>query len=62
MKIPIRFFLVDDSGSMLSNDGKKRIFKGDKSKVISCTRWSELTDALTFHAGKMNTLNDNNLK
>ena len=49
-KIPIRFFLIDDSGSMSTNDGKKILRSGPgKAKMISCTRWSELTDALNFH-------------
>lgn len=49
-KIPIRFFIVDDSGSMSTNDGKKILRSGPgKAKVVSCTRWSELTDALHFH-------------
>ena len=49
-KIPIRFFIVDDSGSMSTNDGRKIVRQGPgKAKMVSCTRWSELTDALSFH-------------
>ena len=49
-KIPIRFFIVDDSGSMSANDGRKIVRQGPgKAKMVSCTRWSELTDALSFH-------------
>jgi len=48
-KIPIRFFIVDDSGSMLSNDGKRRIGEGPTSKIINCTRWSELSSSMEFH-------------
>ena len=48
-KMPIRFFIVDDSGSMSTNDGKKIVRAGPgKAKMVSCTRWSELTDALHF--------------
>lgn len=39
-KIPIRFFVVDDSGSMLMNDGKRRLSDNrGTSKIITCTRW-----------------------
>lgn len=49
-KIPIRFFIVDDSGSMSINDGRKIVRSGTrKAKMVTCTRWSELTDALSFH-------------
>jgi len=49
-KIPIRFFIVDDSGSMSTNDGNRIIRSKGSAKVIKCTRWAELTDALHFHA------------
>lgn len=49
-KIPIRFFVVDDSGSMSTNDGKRIVHSGQISKIISCTRWAELSDSLKFHA------------
>lgn len=50
-KIPIRFFIVDDSGSMNTSDGFKVIGSRDDSKIISCTRWSELSSTVKFHAG-----------
>ena len=50
-KVPIRFFVIDDSGSMLSNDGKRRIGEGSSSKIINCTRWSELAASMEFHVG-----------
>lgn len=66
-KIPIRFFVCDDSGSMSSNDGHKLVTIANGSKklvlqsfwsslvifpgrLISCSRWSELTESLKFHA------------
>ena len=51
-KIPFRFFIIDDSGSMNTNDGLKMIGKegGKENKIISCTRWSELSDTVNFHA------------
>jgi len=57
-KIPIRFFIVDDSGSMVTADGMRIIRQGTgaakepTAKMIKCTRWAELTDALKFHAGE----------
>lgn len=53
-RCPIRFIIVDDSGSMLSNDGHKLIVQGHTSKVINCSRWTELTESLRFHAGLAN--------
>ena len=41
-----RFFIIDDSGSMNSNDGT--IIRGKKART--CSRWSEQKDALLFHA------------
>lgn len=49
-KIPMRFFIVDDSGSMSISDGRRVLKSGEKSKVIQCTRWAELVQSLTFCA------------
>ena len=50
-KVPIRFFIVDDSGSMQNNDGRKILRTGPKdAKMVACTRWSELTNTLHFLA------------
>lgn len=49
-KIPIRFMIVDDSGSMGTTDGKRTVGTGAQTKVIDCTRWSEVTASLLFHA------------
>ncbi len=49
-KIPMRFFIVDDSGSMSISDGRRVLRSGEKSKVIQCTRWAELVQSLTFCA------------
>lgn len=49
-KIPIRFFICDDSGSMSLGDGHRLVTRDGISRFVSCTRWSELTSALTFHA------------
>jgi hypothetical protein len=50
-KIPIRFFICDDSGSMSTEDGHRLMgAPGAQQKFVSCTRWAELTAALNFHA------------
>lgn len=50
-KMPVRFFITDDSGSMLTNDGNRLVGTDPrKKKLIKCTRWSELTQSLRFHA------------
>ena len=41
-----RFFIIDDSGSMNSNDGT--IIRG--KKALTCSRWSEQKEAVLFHA------------
>lgn len=50
-KIPIRFMICDDSGSMVANDGHKLVGKDQNAKLVSCSRWSELGDAMKFHMG-----------
>mmetsp|Transcript_30799 Transcript_30799/g.51527 ORF Transcript_30799/g.51527 Transcript_30799/m.51527 type:complete len:284 (-) Transcript_30799:1-852(-) len=50
-KMAIRYVITDDSGSMMTNDGHRVIGEGTKNvKMIQCTRWSELTSTLKFHA------------
>ena len=44
-KVPYRFFICDDSGSMMHNDGKHVV----NNKDVACTRWTELGEALDFH-------------
>jgi hypothetical protein len=50
VKVPLRYFLCDDSGSMSSNDGHRSIPVGRSKKFVGCSRWAEMTDALRFHA------------
>eukprot|EP01038_Epipyxis_sp_PR26KG_P009959 gene9959-13392_t len=56
-KIAIRFFIVDDSGSMNINDGKKLVSGGTDGKIIKCTRWSELSESMMFLASLSEALN-----
>jgi hypothetical protein len=50
-KIPVRFFIVDDSGSMITPDGTVIMGSGNRMKLVKATRWSELVDSIEFHAG-----------
>ena len=54
-RVPMRFFICDDSGSMSTDDGKKLLPAPSGStmnfKLVKCTRWNELTLTLQFHAG-----------
>ena len=36
---------------MSTDDGERIVGTGERSKIVSCTRWSELTDTIRFHAG-----------
>jgi len=49
-KVPFRFFICDDSGSMATGDGKIAIEYNGAVKASNCSRWKELTTALLFHA------------
>lgn len=48
---PVRFFICDDSGSMMSNDGHRLIGEGNITKLIACSRWKEMGESLKFHIG-----------
>lgn len=45
---PIRFIIVDDSGSMTANDGRMLIVNNSKMKSVVCSRWAELVHSLKF--------------
>ena len=44
--IPLRYYVYDDSGSMRTKDGHKKI--PNVNKYISCTRWEELCETIHF--------------
>jgi hypothetical protein len=48
---PVRFFICDDSGSMMENDGHRLIGEGNITKLIACSRWKEMGESLKFHIG-----------
>jgi len=49
--MPQRFFICDNSGSMAAQNGHRiLITQGGEKKLVSCSRWAELTESLKFHA------------
>lgn len=48
--VPMRYVIVDDSGSMSTCDGRRVVVEGSKQGFVNCSRWSELTESLRFHA------------
>ena len=46
---PVRFFIVDDSGSMNLDDGQRVIRGPHGARLVKCSRWHELTEAMKFH-------------
>ena len=49
-KLPLRVFIIDDSGSMSSTDGKKNVMYKGKNRLVKCSRYEELAESMTFHA------------
>mmetsp|Transcript_2295 Transcript_2295/g.4115 ORF Transcript_2295/g.4115 Transcript_2295/m.4115 type:complete len:364 (-) Transcript_2295:250-1341(-) len=49
-KFPIRFMIVDDSGSMMTNDGHYLLDTKAGKKSVTCSRWKELSESMKFHA------------
>mmetsp|Transcript_23741 Transcript_23741/g.33173 ORF Transcript_23741/g.33173 Transcript_23741/m.33173 type:complete len:419 (+) Transcript_23741:236-1492(+) len=49
---PLRIWVVDNSGSMISGDGKRLVETSKRSKVklVSCSRWAELQECVVYHA------------
>ena len=47
--IPVRFFVCDDSGSMIHDDGQQLVTHGTTTKSLKCSRWAELCGSLLFH-------------
>lgn len=48
-RVPLRYFIIDDSASMTASDGTIHFESAGKQKSISCSRWTELTTAMRFH-------------
>ena len=49
------YFIVDDSGSMSISDATRFVKHGTKMVPVSCSRYAELQDCITFHAALANT-------
>jgi len=49
-KMPIRFIIVDNSGSMMGNDGQRLVQQGGQARYLQCSRWAELTESMRFFA------------
>jgi hypothetical protein len=47
---PRRFWVVDNSGSMRSSDGHQIRGTQNNIIVVECNRWTELQDAVEYHA------------
>ena len=45
-RCPVRYMIVDDSGSMATADGNLRV----DNKIVRSSRWAELVDSMKFHA------------
>jgi len=50
---PVRFWIVDNSGSMNKPDGHRIIETCVKNdvKIVDCTRWEEIKECVNYHAG-----------
>ena len=46
---PLRFWVVDNSGSMRSNDGNQILGEQNNIKVVPCNRWTELQGTVDYH-------------
>lgn len=48
---PVRYFIIDNSGSMNKADGKKLVenMDGKSYKVVQCTRWEEISESILYH-------------
>lgn len=54
LALPMRYFIIDDSGSMATNDGNKITAvtqSPGQARHEKCTRWEEMCVALRFHLG-----------
>lgn len=48
----LRIWVVDNSGSMTSNDGHRLVEtkRAEDVKLVGCTRWTELQECVSYHA------------
>jgi hypothetical protein len=50
-QFPLRIFLVDNSGSMSTQDGHRLVetAKAQDVRVVQCTRWGEMQETVSYH-------------
>lgn len=47
---PLRYWLVDNSGSMVAQDGNRMVATTNKEvRIVPCTRWKELQGTVEYH-------------
>lgn len=46
----LRFWVVDNSGSMATADGNRFVNSKTGLKMVSCTRWKEIVETVEYHA------------
>ena len=56
-KCPMRFFIMDDSGSMSISDGSRLVEAGAGYAQVQCSRWEEMTSSAEFHLSLSKHLN-----
>ncbi len=51
INLPLRFWILDNSGSMNSADGHRIISTRSKNnlKIVNCTRWEEISECAQYH-------------
>lgn len=48
---PLRIWVVDNSGSMMKQDGNRLISaKKNSIKLVPCTRWAEIQETINYHS------------
>mmetsp|Transcript_16087 Transcript_16087/g.16218 ORF Transcript_16087/g.16218 Transcript_16087/m.16218 type:complete len:332 (-) Transcript_16087:286-1281(-) len=50
LSVPMRYVIVDNSGSMNLDDGHRFVSESGVAKFIPVSRWTELTDSIRFQA------------
>lgn len=52
ISFPLRIWVVDNSGSMMTGDGHRMVQTGNSDNVrfVDCSRWSEIQQTVEYHA------------
>ena len=51
-----RFWIIDNSGSMQTQDGKRLVAAGARRTLVTASRWEELGDGIAFHGSVASAL------